>query len=93
MKILTKRLPRLGYHSDKNEFFLKLRVSSLFTYSLAYSFSEVRSIADDRGLVIEYCKPGTPEYEKYGSVTVIVIEDKLQKKEQIFHFDPQHLDT
>jgi hypothetical protein len=92
VKIITKRIPRLGYSTDKDRFFSKLKVGSIFTYSLAYMASEVRTIAKGRGLIAEHLKPGTPEYTKYGSATFKVVEDKFEKEEKIFHFDPQYLD-
>jgi len=92
MKKITTRIPRLGYHTDKDQFFSKLEVGSIFTYSLAYMFTEIVRMAGDHGLIIEYCKSGSPEYTKYGAVTVKVIKNKFHEEEKIFHFDPQHLD-
>ena len=90
MRIIT--IPRLGYATDKDRFFSKLKVGSIFTYSLAYMASEIRIMAKGRGLIVEYLKPGTPEYTKYGSTTFKVVKDKFEKEEKIFHFNPQCLD-
>jgi hypothetical protein len=84
-------IPKITLSTNINLFFSKLKVGDIFRYSYAYMFAEIKEMAENRRVDIEYCQPGSREHKNYGDSTVIVVTN--EEKEKIFHFDLQHLDT
>lgn len=68
-----KKLPHL-VERNLVAFFIGLEPGDLFTYSFdLFDFREVKHLADERGIELEYMKPGTPEYDTYGCTTCRVV--------------------
>jgi hypothetical protein len=91
---MNKRIPKITLSTDINLFFSRLKGGDIFRYSIAYMFTEIKKMAENRrvDIDIEYCKPGSREHKKYGHSTVRVITNEEKEKEKIFHFNPQYLD-
>lgn len=85
------RIPKITLSTNIDSFFSKLKLGSIFRYSYAFMFSEIKSMADRRGINIEYCSSGSREHKKYGDSTIRVVGNE-EEKEIIFHFNPQYLD-
>jgi len=82
----------LSIVTDVNRFFKSLKPGEIFNFSDGYSFREIKSIGERRNVRITYCKPGTPEYEKYGCFTAKVAVPE-PKKPEVFHFNTELLDV
>lgn len=81
-----------GIGSNPNIFFKSLKPGEVFAFSDGYSFKEVQSMGHRRNKTIIYCKPGTPEYKKYGCMTAkVALAEEVEPK--IFHFDIEMLDV
>jgi hypothetical protein len=87
-----KNPPFLAIIMNRNEFFKKLKIGDVFTYSGGYKTDQIEEIAILNGLNVEYCKPRSPEYIRYGSFTMKVVNSNKIDKSQIFHFDLKQLD-
>jgi len=79
-----------GFSLDK--FFDKLVVDDVFRYSSSYTFPEVSNMVERRGKATNHCQPGSDEYHQWGGRVVKIVANNLNK-EQIFQFDPKHLDV
>jgi hypothetical protein len=65
-----------------------------FTYSMEFMTDDVRKIAARRDLEVEYQKPGTEYYKKFGSETFVIVgplKTKIETKDYLF--DPSELVT
>ncbi len=88
---MIQRIPKITLSTSLDSFFSKLKPGSIFRYSYAFMFFEIKTMANRRGVNVEYCSPGSREHRKHGDSTVRVIEDE-EEKEIMFHFNPQYLD-
>ena len=87
-----KKIRYMSMNADLDKFFATLDEGELFRYSDCYILPEVKKMGERRGVTVEYCPPGTPEYKTYGCFTVRVIRNKILIPEtNIFHFDPEYL--
>jgi hypothetical protein len=59
---------------NKDIFFQELKVGDVFTYTdLTFIPKEIKQLAAEKGFEVEYCKPGSDEYNAYGSNTMKVV--------------------
>lgn len=88
---MIHRIPKITLSTSLDSFFSKLKPGSIFRYSYAFMFSEIKAMANRRGVNVEYCSSGSREHKKYGDSTVRVVTNE-EEKEIMFHFNPQCLD-
>lgn len=69
----TKKLTE----NNEDNFFQSLVVGEVFTYSTSFIPQEIKKIAIENCLRVEYCKPGTSEYKSHGCHTMVVLGNKL----------------
>jgi hypothetical protein len=65
----TKKLTE----NNEKEFFQTVSVGEVFTYSNSFIPQEIKKLAKENGLKVEYCKPGTSEYKAHGCHTMVVL--------------------
>ena len=63
----------------------------VFTYSEAFLLDEVRLLAREKKVEIEYQTPESKLYKKHGCYTCKVIGSLDEKEEETFLFDPNEL--
>jgi len=86
--------------SCEHNFFERCKAGKVYTYFHSYYMIEcVRTLANKKGVIIEYCKPGTPEYKQYGcfafkvlhnpinGTTVLTVPKKTKKIKHKFNID------
>lgn len=66
--------------TNEKTFFDKVTVGDIFTYSMTYSYDQVKSIAEKCGYSISYARPKSDLYKAYGS-QIFVISKKYSKRE------------
>jgi hypothetical protein len=59
---------------NTNKFFHGLEIGEIFTFSNTLMFQCLENAANKCGVKIEYCDPGTPEYEEHGYNTARRVE-------------------
>ena len=64
--------------ASEKSFFEGLNEGDVFTYSQAYLPKDVEDLAARRGVTVEYCVPGTSEYESFGDKTMKVVKYSLR---------------
>lgn len=84
----TKKYSIFSYHYEQKCIFQKTKNRRCIYIFRGYKTDQIKEIAILNGLNVEYCKPRSPEYIRYGRFTMKV----MNIKSQIFHFDPKHLD-
>lgn len=67
---------------DIDDFFSKLRKGDIIIYHPSYDIDDIVKLGIEYKWHIEYCGPGTPQYEKYGVFTCKVI-DKMSANMRI----------
>jgi len=96
---MYKRIPVFGIITDRNKFFRNLEVGDIFVYSWEFTSKTIKKISEKHGLITKYCEPRSPEYTRYGSFTMKVMEikdniPKYIKKEDVeqkVYFDLKYL--
>lgn len=63
----------------------------VFTYSGAFLLNEVKQLAHEKGVAIEYQTPETYLYKKHGCSTCIIKRPSKKEKVKKFLFDPEEL--
>jgi hypothetical protein len=80
--------------SVESEFFKGVQIGKCYRYNdHYYLFDDVKETAEAYGVHIKYCKPGTPEYKKFGCFAFKVIQSRTTKKikKEKFTFDINNL--
>lgn len=67
-------VPKLTVGNEDNFFGTKVKHYEIFTYTAAFLFNDVRSIAEKHGYNIEYCDHTTEQYRTHGDRTCRAIE-------------------
>jgi hypothetical protein len=88
-------LPLLTFELAKKGFFEKLQEGDIFEYSMNdFTYRDVKATAFNHGIDIDYCKPGTYEYNSFGCFVCQVIgfaDGKGAAKVELQKFDPKEL--
>lgn len=67
--------------SVESEFFKGVQIGKCYRYNdNYYLFDDVKETAEAYGVCIKYCKPGTPEYKRFGCFAFKVMHPYETKK-------------
>ena len=67
-------IQNLTIKNQHNFFGVKVMHKELFSYTAAFMYRDVETLAKKHGYMVEYCDPDTIQYRTYGDRTCIALE-------------------